>query len=347
MRTILLTIVTIIVLASCSEKKPAANKTASPAEAIPVKLLPISGDTNNRTIIVSGALSTEQIANLSFKTGGIIETIAVKEGDRVKKGQLLATLKSTEITAQVQQAELAFDKAKRDYERAKNLYVDSVATLEQMQNAKTGLDIAQQGLQQVLFNYQYSKIYAPADGFITQKKLNVGELASSGATVVTMNESSDGSRWVLKAGVSDADWAAIDIGNRATVEIDAFPSTQFDATVTKKSLAADQISGSFIVELQVNLKGKQPAVGMFGTASVTASKSSVGFNIPYDALLEANGKKGFVFVSNDKRTVKKVEVTIAGINDNTVSITDGLQGHNYLVTSGSPYLTDGSLITAL
>ena len=344
MRAILLTIATITVLASCNEKKPAETD-HSTAEIIHVKLLPIKGDTNINVVNISGSLSTEQVANLSFKIGGIIESITVKEGDRVKKGQLLATLKSAEISAQVQQAQLAHNKAKRDYDRARNLYADSVATLEQMQNAKTGLDIAQQGLQQVLFNQQYSKIYAPADGFIAQKRLNTGELASSGVPVIAMNVSSSSSKWILKAGVSDADWAAINVGNKAQVIVDAFPSKHFNAVVTKKSLAADPVSGSFMVELQVDFKGEQPAVGMFGTASVNPSKPSVGFSIPYDALLEANGKKGFVFVSDDRKTVKKVEVTIAAINNNTVLIISGLEGHAYIVTSGSPYLNESSLIT--
>lgn len=346
MRTILLSIATIIVIVSCKEKKPAESN-HSPAEIIPVKLLPIKGDTNSNVINVSGSLSTEQVANLSFKIGGIIENISVKEGDKVKKGQLLATLKSAEISAQVQQAQLAYDKAKRDYDRARNLYADSVATLEQTQNAKTGLDIAQQGLHQVSFNQLYSKIYAPADGFIVQKRLNAGEFASSGTPVIAMNVSSSLSKWILKAGLSDADWAAIALGNKAQVMVDAFPSKHFNAVVTKKTLAADPVSGSFMIELQVDFKGEQPAVGMFGTASVYPSKPSVGFSIPYDALLEANGRKGFVFVSDDKKTVKKVEVTIGDINNNTVSIIDGLQGHAYIVTSGSPYLNDGSLITTL
>ena len=346
MRTIFLTIATIIVFASCTHKKPSAINNST-AEIIHVKLLPVRGDTSTNVINVSGSLSTEQVANLSFKIGGIIESINVKEGDKVKKGQLLATLKSAEISAQVQQAKLAYEKARRDYDRARSLYADSVVTLEQMQNSRTGLDIAQQGLQQFLFNQQYSKIYAPADGFIVQKRLNAGELASVGTTVIAMNLSSAASKWILKAGVSDVDWAAIEVGNKARATFDAFPSKYFTALVTKKSLAADAASGSFIVELQVDFHDEQPAVGMFGTASVNPSKPTVGFSIPYDALLEANGRKGFVFVSDDGKTVKKAAITIGAINNNTVSIIDGLNGHAYVVTSGSPYLTEASLITTL
>lgn len=348
MRTIISTIGMLIAIASCgtgeSERKTAS--TTEQSDTIPVKLLPIVSDTSNTVIRVSGNITTEETANLSFKIGGVIESITVKEGDRVKKGQLLATLKSAEIGAQVQQAQLAFEKAKRDYERAGRLYADSVVTLEKYQNAKTGLDIAQQAVQQVSFNQQYSRIYAPADGFITLKKGNIGELASPGDPILAMNASSRSSKWILKAGVSDSEWAGIEIGNKAKISIDAFPSKQFDAVVTKRALAADPVSGSFLIELQIDVKNEQPAVGMFGSASIAPTKSSAGFNIPYDALLEANGKKGFVFVSDDRRAVKKIEVTLISINENNVSVSDGLQGHSWIVVSGSPYLNDASLIKA-
>jgi RND family efflux transporter MFP subunit len=213
-----------------------------------------------------------------------------------------------------------------------------------MQNAKTGVDIAKQNLQQVSFNRQYANIYAPADGFIVKKLANTGELASPGSPVLFMNASSGSSKWILKAGLSDQGWALVDNGNEATINFDAFPGVSLPAVVSKKALAADPVSGSFQVELEVNFGKRQPAIGMFGKASITPSKSSVGFRIPYDALLEANGKKGFVFVSDDRKTVKKIEVTIASMDDKVAYISSGLEGHAFIVSSGSPYLNDQSTI---
>lgn len=89
------------------------------------------------------------------------------------------------------------------------------------------------------------------------------------------------------------------------MKIDAFPGKQFTGLVSKKSLAADPVSGSFEAELQISFGTEQPAIGMFGTAAITASGFTAGFSIPYESLLEANGKKGYVFVSDDRRTVKK------------------------------------------
>jgi RND family efflux transporter MFP subunit len=289
-------------------------------------------------------LSTENEARLSFKIAGIVERIFVKEGDHVKKGQLLATLKSAEIAAQVEQVQLAVEKSQRDYQRAENLYKDSVATLEQLQNAKTGIDVARQNLRQVAFNQQYSRIYAPADGFVARKIGNEGELATAGSPILFVNAVSNSSKWILRVGLSDKEWAVIEAGNKATVKFDAFPSQLFEGVISKKSIAADAASGSFQAEIKIDFGKAQPAVGMFGAAAIVPSRASFGFSIPYESLLEANGKKGFVFVSDNGRTVSKCTVDISSISNDVVYIQDGLQGHKFVVTSGSPYLNETSII---
>lgn len=336
----------IILLSSCSSKK---NKTTgnTRSNSIPVHVAAIDTVNKSNTVVASGLISTEEEARLSFKIGGVIERIMVEEGQQVRKGELLASLNSTEINAQIKQAELGLAKAKRDYERASNLYKDSVITLEQFQNSKTGLEIAQQSLQQVLFNGKYASIYAPADGFIIKKLLNVGEITGAGSPVLVMNILGGSSKWVLRAGVADREWALLDKGDKAIVITDAFPGKSFNAVVTQKALAADITSGSFEIELSIEVKGLKPAVGMFGKAMITPSKSTKGFSIPYEALLEANGQKGFVYVTNDQKTVKRVEVNISSIDNNRVVLSEGLSGYSFVIISGSPYLKEGASITVI
>jgi RND family efflux transporter MFP subunit len=276
--------------------------------------------------------------------GGIIERIYVREGEKIRKGQLLATLKATEISAQVQQVQLSVEKARRDYERAMSLYKDSVATLEQLQNAKTGLEIAQQGLRAAGFNQQYAKIYATADGFVVRQLKNEGELAEPGGPLLVTRTVSAGSGWILAVGLSDREWAQVSTGDQATVSFDAFPGKTFPARVHRKALAADPASGVFTTELRVDFGNEQPAVGIFGKAGIRISRPVEGFSIPYDALLEANGKQGFVFVTNDGKQVKRVPVTISSISQQVVYLASGLEGYKQVVIAGSPYLTDQSTI---
>lgn len=344
MKHFILFLAVAVFLQACGSKA-SVLKEVPKTEAIAVKLIPIKEQSGVSIIEASGLLGTENEAHLSFKIGGIIDNIYIKEGQTVKKGQLLATLKLNEISAEVEQVQLSINKAQRDYQRAVNLYKDSVATLEQLQNAKTGLDIAKQGYQQAAFNQQYSKIYAPADGFIVKKLYNTGELAKSGEPAIIMNIISGGSKWILKVGVPDKEWAVIENGNKAEVKFDAYPGKTFPAIVSKRSLAADPVTGSFQIELQIDPQHLQPATGMFGKANIFPDRPQTGSSIPYEALLEANGKHGFVFVSDDKKTAKRILVTISDIKENVVYVSQGLEGHSFIVTAGSPYLSDNSPIT--
>ena len=333
-----------LLMAACGGKTAETNKTEA-GYVIPVVVAPIDTANGTNTIAASGLITSANEARLSFKIGGVIDAIPVQEGQAVRKGQLLASLNSTEISAQVQQAQLSVEKAQRDYQRASNLYKDSVVTLEQFQNSKTGLDIARQNLQQVTFNRQYANIYAPADGFIIKKISNSGEVTGPGSPVVVMGILGGNSKWILRAGVADREWAVIEPGNEATVTTDAFPGKTFNAVVSRKASSADPASGSFEIELAIDMQDLKPAAGMFGQARITPFKRVKALTIPYDALLEANGDKGFVFVTDEMKTAQRVEVTIASIERDRVLIADGLNGHAYVVISGSPYLTNGSAIS--
>jgi RND family efflux transporter MFP subunit len=333
----------LMVLQAC--KEPAKQSAIpAPGEAIPVTLAPVQTGSLSGSIEATGLLFTEDESKLSFKIGGVVESVFVSEGDFVKAGQVLATLKNTEIASQVSQVQLNVQKAERDYERAYNLYLDSVATLEQLQNAKTGLDIAKQGLSAANFNQQYARIVAPASGFVVKKLMSSGEIAGPGMPVFVVNHVSGNSHWILRAGLSDAEWASISLGDKAMVTLDAFPGKIFSAQVTNRSLAADPMNGSFSVELRVDLKGEKPATGMFGKASILTGKVTRATVIPYAALLEADGNKGTVFVTADKKTVQRKEVTLGKLYTDRVEVLAGLEKEAYIVISGSAYLTDQSKI---
>lgn len=331
-------------LYGCGQKKAATKAMPQPDEAIPVKTAPILQGGLNRSIEATGLLFTEDESKLSFKIGGVIESVLVNEGDFVKPGQLLALLKNTEVAAQVSQVKLNVEKAERDYRRVYNLYLDSVATLEQLQNVQTGLDIAKQALKAADFNQQYARITAPAGGFVVKKLMNTGEIAGPGSPVLVINHVSAGSSWILKAGLTDAEWAEINPGDKAQVSLDAFPGKVFSAAVSKKSLTADPVNGTFTVEIKVDLQGEKPATGMFGKATMLTGKTNYTTVVPYSALLEADGNKGFVFVTKDNKSVVKKEVIIGKLYPDRVEIIHGLENEKMVIVAGSAYLNEKSKI---
>jgi RND family efflux transporter MFP subunit len=333
---------------ACKSHPPVVSNEGG-ADTIPVQVVQLKQQGNSAPMAVSGQFTTDDEVMLSFKIGGIISSLNVKEGDAVKRGQLLATLNPTEINAQVQQASLATEKAQRDYERTQNLYKDSVATLEQLQNSKTTLQQAQQQLTTATFNRQYSEIRAPKDGYILHKLANVGQQVTVGTAVLQTNGAEAG-KWMLRVGISDREWAVLQLNDKATIQTTAMPGQVLQGIVTRKSEGVDAATGTFSADISIT--GKKPqaiAAGMFGKATIIPARptntGNATWQIPYDALLDGDGNSGYVFVTDDNKTAHKVKVTVAGIDKNTVTISSGLADAKSLIISGSAYLTDNSAIT--
>jgi membrane fusion protein, multidrug efflux system len=328
-------------LASCGKKKE-PKKALIEDDIIAVKLADVSQANSTDALKASGLVASLEEARLSFKTGGIIEKIYVKEGQNVRKGQLLATLNLTEINAQVQQATESVQKAERDLKRVTNLYRDSVATLEQVQNLTTALSVAKQSLEIASYNQGYSKIYASANGVIVKKLMNEGELAGPGTPVFFMN-ASGANDWVIKVGIADKDWTRLRTGDRATVRLDAFPETVFTASVSNLSQGADQNSGLYQAELKLNTQGKKMATGLFGNAEIMPYFIQKHTSVPIDAIVEGNGDDAFIYVVAEGKA-RKMSVKIVGIDNTRAFIGSGLGGINQVITDGSAYLVEGSKV---
>ncbi len=330
---------------SCSEKQPEKNRHGGQGQdIISVKISPLSSEDVSGTVLATGLVSTEDQANYSFKVGGVISRIWVDEGQSFRKGQLLATLNTTEIAAGVAQADLNVAKAQRDYNRANNLYKDSVFSLEQLQNTRTALEVARRSKQAAAFNERYAKIYAVSDGFVSKKLASEGEVVNGGMPVFLTNSTQKNNNYLLKVGVTDLEWASIKTGQPASVTLDGYPDQKFEAVVFRKLQAADLEIGSFQVELKLKLDQVAPAVGMFGKAEIKTDQSAKSVVIPYNALVEADGNQGFVFVPNGKNRVKKVPVNILKFDNSKVYLKEKPFGTDAIVVSNSAYLNEQSII---
>ncbi|MGM9506387.1 efflux RND transporter periplasmic adaptor subunit [Larkinella sp. GY13] len=323
------------------EKKPTAQTDDT---AIPVKLTKVESVVRSEPVVASGLVSSSEEAKLSFKIGGIIQKTYVDEGQTVRKGQLLATLNLTEINAQVSQAQFSNEKAERDLNRVKALYADTAATLEQLQNATTGHEVAKQNLTIAQFNQNYAQIRSTVDGTVTRKLMNEGEFASAGGAVF-MISSTRKNDWIVRVGVADKDWARLKVGNRATITLEAYPDQTFVGTVSELAQAADPQNKLYDVEIRINPGAVKFAPGLFAKVSLQPAQSRSYALVPIEAIVEGNGKDGFVFVlTEDQKRVRKIPVQIGFIDNDKVLLTNGLSGISNVVTAGSAYLTETSTV---
>ncbi len=329
-------------LGGCGAKTPPAvqEPVSLEEEAIPVRTVAVQQRNIALPVHASGILSTTAEQRLAFKLGGVIRKIYVDEGDIVRPGQLLATLDKTEIDAQVNQAQQGLAKAERDLGRVQGLYNDSSATLELLENATTGRDVARESARIARFNQQYAEIRATKGGKIIKKLMNEGEITGPGTPVFVLFETGKDD-WVVKINVSDRDWARLSLGMASKVTMDAYEGTAFPGKVTNLAPAADPQSGLYPVEIRVQPQGKRFAPGLFAQVDITPSKSRAYTLIPVEAIVEGDGKSAFVFaLQPDGQSVKKTPVQVAFLEGNQVVIASGLEGVAEVVTTGAPYLTE-------
>ena len=309
-------------------------------ERIPVYTAPVRSKTIALPVHASGMLTSSAEQRLSFKIGGVIRKIYVDEGDVVRAGQLLAVLDKTEIDAQVSQANQALLKSERDLARVEGLYRDSSATLELLQNATTGRDVAKETARIAQFNQQYAEIRATRGGKIIKKLVNEGEITGPGMPAFVLFETGKDD-WVVKVNLSDRDWARVSTGMSAQVSIDAYPATSFPGKITDLAPAADPANGLYPVEIKVTPQGKRFAPGLFAQVDISPRQARAYTVVPVEAIIEGDGKEAFVFVLQpDGESVHKVPVQVAFLEENLAVLTQGPDENTEVITSGAPYLTE-------
>jgi multidrug efflux system membrane fusion protein len=327
-----------LVLNACSGAEGKTDVVVN--SAIAVRLAPVVEGEGAQAIEATGTLAASDELQLGFKISGVVARVLVQEGQTVRAGQPLAALDLREIDAHLAKARTGLNKAQRDLARAQNLYKDSVATLENVQDATSAVEIAQSDYTTAAFNQRYAVILAPTNGVILRKRATPGELVSSGQTVLVMGSAGSGS--IVRVGVTDRDAVRIRIGDPATVLFSAYPDQQFVGVVSEVPAAANPMTGTYPVEVRLQ-QAPGMATGLIGKVTIRPRASGVARLIPIEALVEADGNRGVVYTV-DQEVAKRRDISIAAIDDRHVAVTAGLDDASLVVTAGGVYLSDGAKV---
>ncbi|GAB4415586.1 MAG: efflux RND transporter periplasmic adaptor subunit [Bacteroidia bacterium] len=331
-----------LLAAACTSR---AEETPAAAQAIPVALAPIVFTQEAPAIHSSEQIGSKEEMRLSFKVGGIITAVYVQEGSRVQQGQVLARLDPVEIDAQVRQAQAAADKARRDLERIERLYADTVATLEQVQDLRTALSVAESQLEIATFNQQQAVIKAPAGGRVLKRFAERGELISPGAPVYFL--AADNSSQVLRMSVSDVEVVDIRPGDRAELRFAPYPGEVFGAQVSEIAAAADPRTGAFEVELSLAPSPLTLKNGFVGQVTLFPAGRETRARIPMGAVVEAGSDWLRIYVP-DSAHARLLRLGGYELGDSFLSVpAASLTGYTHVIEAGAKYLSPGSPIQVI
>jgi len=285
----------------------------------------------------TGDMAAIQQANIFSKVSGNLEHVYVNMGSRVRKGQLLAMIDTTELHQQFQQAAAAFTNARLTYERTKELFEQNLVAKQDLDNAESAMRIAEANFETARTRLGYASIKAPFAGFITKRYFDPGVyITPNNATLFTLMDL-DSIKVIIN--VLEKDIPLVTKGKKALISVDAFPDHEFYGTVTRYANAVDLSTRTMQVEIDIPNKGNILKPGMFASVVLVVDEHHDVLTVPTQALLKDD--KGYYIFALDNNTVRRISVN-PGVEQNArTEIVSGLQGTENVITTGQQFVKEG------
>jgi RND family efflux transporter MFP subunit len=312
---------------------------AQPADAsVPVRTAVVERGPVQRPIHAAGTVAAKDERDLSFKVGGVVARVVVREGAEVRRGQILAALDATELEAGVRQAREAAAKARRDRDRARLLRAGGAIAVAQAEDAETAAAVAEAALQAALFNLRHATLTAPDDGWIDRRMAEPGEIVPPGKPVLRI--SGRGRGFVVRASLPERDVLALSPGDPALVRLDARPDDPIRGRVAEIARSAARGTGTYQVEIGLDAAASRRLLSGLGAKIEIARSVAASGSVPLAAVQDGDGGSGAVFVVDGARA-RRVPVRIAFLEGERAVLAGGVEGVERVVVEGAARLADG------
>ena len=353
-----LLLIPVLLISACKEE---AVSVEDPIRPVNTMTITEGSKANSRQI--SGAVKSADESTLSFRVGGRVATVDVKIGDRITKGQTLATLEKKEYKLAVQTAQAKLASARSDLTeksdaltRQQNLKKKDFvaqASVDQAQaaysSAKSNVDVTKTALENAQQDLDNTILKAPFDGAIASRSVEPFTEVTAGSTVFELQ-----SEGALKVEVLMPETLIRDIsfGDAVNVKFPTLKDIAVNGVVSEIGAKAES-GNAFLVKVQL---AKTPADIRSGmTAQVTFNFGEAGeasvYLIPVSALdvrippqgQKIDRNKAPVFVIKDGVAQTRM-VSIRDIRGNDFEVVDGLNAGDVLITAGTPYISEGQKV---
>jgi membrane fusion protein (multidrug efflux system) len=329
-----------VLIISCGGAKDQSTSTTE--TAIPVALKPIVFESFEINYHSIGRVVSENQTNLLFQSAGQIDSVWVQVGERVRKDQPLAKIKTDVSQTMYAQARSMYDKAKRDLESSKSLFESKVISSDQYEMARIGVDNARAAYTQARNSLDNAVLKAPFDGYIVAKNLNVGDLVSPGGAMQPPFILADMNRLKVIVPVPEARIGQIVPGQTARVSFKTFPDRKFEGTVIRIGMAPKDFSNNYDVEIRLrgNLSGLK--LGLVADVYVVIEEYEDALVLPLN-VIQDDGKEKFVFVEGEGRAQRKV-VQVDGLAGSRVLVSADIKEGDRLIIKGYSDVNQGTLL---
>ena len=287
-----------------------------PVEFAVVKRAPLT-----ERILIVGNLIGAATVQVVPKVNGRLDSVSVKLGDSVRRGQIIAKVEDSEIQEQVRQAEASFQVgqatirqreadlklAKTNLDRSRSLFERQLlpqqtyddtearyqAALAQLDLARAQFEQAKARLDELRITLENTRIPSPVDGFVGKRFVDAGAFVGPNSPVVSVVDI----RTVrMVANLVEKDQTRVPAGTTAAVEVDAFPGEQFTGRVSRVAPVFDPATRTAEMEIEVPNRDFRLKPGMYARVQLTVDSRANALTVPRNAVIDLDGRTG-VFIA--------------------------------------------------
>lgn len=330
-----------VFLAGCEQ----ANSETQEDVIKPVKLYQVPNITDAGYDVFLAEVDAGDRSQLSFQVPGVIETLGVKEGQKVAEGEVLAVLDDKDYQLAVDASQAQYDLAKTRLERNKQLFKKKLISADVFDQSETAFKAADANLEESKTDLQYTQITAPFNGVVSLKFVQPFQYVSSKQPVLNIinNENLDINivipvPYIEKAGIHNLpsrEYAVIfDIHNTVVVP------AAFKEMSTQPNVDTNSYSATITI---VRPESLNILTGMTGQVLITNNRKENMLSIPDEAWISRETEKGKVWKFNpSEQSVESIAVELNEFG----AVVSGLKAGDQIVVAGAKNLKEGQIVRA-
>jgi RND family efflux transporter MFP subunit len=328
-----------LITTSCSNTETVKEKTA-----IDVKVLSTQKTEVFTGQSFSGTIEESSASTISFSVGGTVKTIDVSPGQRIAKGQLIATLDPTQVQSAFDAAEATLNQAKDAYDRLAKLHDNNSLPEIQWVEVESKLKQAQSAYDISRKNLKDTRLYAPFSGYVKDKSVEVGTNVVPGMPVIDL-VTIDNVKVCIS--VPETEISKISIGNDVNIQVPALENRIFVGKINEKGVSANSLSRSYEVKAVVRNSDNSLLPGMLCTLFWTGDGGNESaILVPTNVVQLDNSNRNFVWVAADGKAVKKY-VELGQFAGDKVIVVSGLSEGENLIVEGQQKVSDSMKVNII
>lgn len=338
--------------AVAAEAKASAARSARPA--LTVQVVRPEQASWPLELSANGAIAAWQEAVVGAELSGLrLDAVLVNVGDRVRKGQVLATLAGEAVRADIQNAQASLQEAqalaaeaKSNADRARNLRAADAISAQEAQRSLTSeqtalarVESAKAQLAAQELRGRQTRVVAPDDGVISARSATVGAVAQPGVELFRLIRQS---RLEWRAELPSADLLRVQPGMKAVATPPGGQPVEGRVRMVAPTVDGGTRNGIVYVDLPASATQAGARAGMFAAGKVAVGQAG-GLTVPQTAVLLRDGFS-YVFVVEAQQAVRQVKVKVGRRQGERIEVLEGLKEGAQVVAAGVAFLADGDTV---